>query len=99
QLYRPRPGRLLIHRLWVVTPGNGAGSQILRTLCDLADLHEVEIALRPLPFGEKPFRMSTEQLAEWYRRHGFTGSVKKMLRKPVCSADDSMVNYSPTADA
>jgi hypothetical protein len=82
QIYRPRPGRILIHRLWATSPGNRAGSEILRTLCDLADLHEVEIVLRALPFGDKPYPMSVEQLAGWYRRYGFAGPVKRMLRKP-----------------
>ena len=82
QLYRPCSGRLLMHRLWTVTRGVGAGSRILQTLCDLADLHGVEIVLRPLPFGAEPFPLSAGQLRDWYHRHGFAGSDKNMLRNP-----------------
>jgi hypothetical protein len=82
QLYRPCKDRVLVHRLWAVTRGSGAGSQILRILCELADLHGVEIVLRPLPFGAEPFPMSAGQLRDWYHRHGFIGPGKNMLRKP-----------------
>ena len=82
QLYRPRPGRLLVHRIWAVSPGSGAGSRMMRALCELADHHGAEIALRPLPFGPKPFPMSAEELHQWYHGHGFTGPIKSMLRKP-----------------
>ena len=82
QIHHPLPGRILIHRLWTTTPGARAGSEMLRTLCDLADLHEVEIVLRPMPFGDKPYPMSIEQLADWYRRYGFAGPIKQMIRKP-----------------
>jgi hypothetical protein len=83
QLYRPKSGCVLIHRLWAVSPGAGTGSHMLATLCELADHHEVEIALRPLPFGPEPYPMSVEQLSRWYSRHGFCGSTKRMLRKPA----------------
>jgi GNAT superfamily N-acetyltransferase len=77
-----RESGLCLHRLWVLKPGQGHGSMILRTLCDVADLHGVEIFLKCTPFGAKPYPFSREQLADWYRRHGFEGSRWKLARKP-----------------
>jgi hypothetical protein len=77
----PQSG-LCLHRLWVLQPGHGHGSTILQALCDLADLHGVEIFLKCTPFGAKPYPFSREQLADWYRRHGFEGARWKLARKP-----------------
>ncbi len=82
QIYRPFEGRILIHRLWSVSLEPGTGTRMLQTLCDLADLHGIEITLRPLPFGPKPYRRSVEELFHWYSRYGFAGNVKKMVRVP-----------------
>jgi hypothetical protein len=76
------PTRITIHRLWTRTPGNGAGSAILRTICELADKHGVELTLRTIPLGRKPYPLNREQLAAWYCRHGFAQFGKKMMRKP-----------------
>jgi len=73
---------LKIHRLWVLQPGIGHGSQILALICDLADQHDVEIVLKTTPFGDKPYPMCRESLAAWYRRHGFEGPRWKLVRKP-----------------
>jgi hypothetical protein len=54
---------------------------MLRTLCDLADRHEVEIKLKVLPFGHKPYALSRPQLKTWYERHGFQGTGWRLLRK------------------
>jgi hypothetical protein len=70
-----------IHRLWTLDVGKGNGTKMLRTLCDLADRHEVEIKLKVLPFGRKPYALSRGQLKAWYERHGFQGSGWKLLRK------------------
>jgi hypothetical protein len=83
QIYRPGHGQILIHRLWAIDPGHGGGSQMLRTLCELADRHHVQIALTPLPFGPKPPPMSVEELNIWYHRHGFAGQSKRLIRKPA----------------
>jgi hypothetical protein len=71
-----------VHRLWTLQSGTGNGSMMLRALCDLADRHRIEIVLKALPFGRKPYPMSREQLLMWYQRCGFEGTVRKMLRKP-----------------
>jgi hypothetical protein len=71
-----------IHRLWTLQPGRGNGSMMLRILCALADRHEIEMSLKTLPFGRKPYPLSREQLQVWYRRHGFEALGRKMIRRP-----------------
>lgn len=71
-----------VHRLWTLTPGAGNGTTMLETLCGLADRHGIEIALRPLPFGRKPYRLGRDKLMTWYARYGFEGNRRKMIRQP-----------------
>jgi hypothetical protein len=78
-----RSDRLLeIHRLWTLHPGKGNGSLMLRTVCALADRHRIELVLKTLPFGRKPYPLSREQLQVWYMRHGFEPWGRKMIRRP-----------------
>jgi hypothetical protein len=72
-----------IHRLWTREPGRGNGKVMLRCLCELADAHHVEIRLKVLPIGRKPYPLSREQLRDWYRRHGFEGDGWKLSRRPL----------------
>jgi hypothetical protein len=72
-----------IHRLWACKPGGGAGSNIMRTLCELADRHRVEMRLKVVPIGRKPFPMSRQQLRDWYLVFGFAGAGWTLIRKPV----------------
>jgi hypothetical protein len=72
-----------IHRLWACKPGGGAGSNMMRTLCELGDRHHVELRLKVVPIGRKPFPMSRQQLRDWYRGFGFAGSGWTLIRKPV----------------
>jgi hypothetical protein len=83
------PHRITIHRLWTRQPGGGHGRFILRALCDLADRHQVELSLKPLPIGRKPYPLSRDQLLAWYQRHGFAGTRRKMIRPPGKPADTS----------
>ena len=77
------PGRrITLHRVWSLQAGKGHGTRMLQTLCDLADRHDVEIQLRPLPIGRKPYPKSREQLIAWYRRFGFEVVGRKMVRQP-----------------
>jgi hypothetical protein len=85
--YSPR--QVIIHRLWTAQAGQGSGSMMLRTLCELADRHHVELTLKPLPFGRKPYPMSREQLLQWYQKFGFEGTRKKMTRKPRANPSNS----------
>jgi hypothetical protein len=83
QLHRSHPaGGIVMHRIWTLAPHTGAGSKIMTTLCNLADHHGVEIALQTLPFGDKPYPLSADQLFEWYSGYGFAGTPKRMRRKP-----------------
>jgi hypothetical protein len=72
-----------IHRIWASRPGMGGGSIMMRTLCELADRHGVEMKLKVIPIGRKPFPMSRQQLKAWYQRRGFSGSRWRLIRKPV----------------
>ena len=75
-------GRLNIHRIWTQEFGRRNGSMMLRTLCELADRHGVEMRLKVVPFGRKPYPLSRLQLKNWYERHGFQGEGWKMWRAP-----------------
>jgi hypothetical protein len=55
----------------------------MRTLCELADRQGVEMKLKVIPIGRKPFPMSRQQLKAWYQRLGFTGSRWHLTRKPA----------------
>jgi hypothetical protein len=72
----------VIHRLWTLQPGNGNGRHILSIVCDLADEHGVELILKTLPFGRKPYPLQRDHLKAWYERYGFIGTSKKMIRSP-----------------
>ncbi len=74
--------RVKIHRIWSLEPGSGSGSFMLGRVCELADEHEVELELKVLPIGRKPYPLSCEQLMAWYARHGFVGTRRKMCRMP-----------------
>jgi hypothetical protein len=72
-----------IHRIWSIEPGKGIGSIMLRTVCDLADRHGVELKLKVIPIGRKPHPMSRQQLKSWYERFNFKGSGWVLIRKPA----------------
>ncbi len=78
--------KVTIHRLWTLKPRAGNGSFMLGKLCELADRHGVEIGLKVLPFGRKPYPISRSHLADWYRRYGFVGTRRKMTRLPLAAA-------------
>jgi hypothetical protein len=81
--------RVEVHRLW--TPGQNNGSMMLKTLCNLADQHGIEIILKPLPFGRKPYPRTREQLMAWYERYGFAGDARTGIRESsgvICLAED-----------
>jgi hypothetical protein len=74
-----------IHRIWATQPGKGGGSVMMRRVCELADRHRVQMKLKVIPIGRKPFPMSRQQLKAWYQRLGFTGSRWHLTRKPACA--------------
>ena len=79
--------KIQIHRLWSLKPGSGSGSIMMRAVCKLADRHGVELKLKVIPIGRKPYPMSREQLKAWYQRHNFQGPRWVLLRKPGCSVE------------
>ena len=84
--------RIIIHRLWTHQPGSGNGKVMLETLCELADRHCVELALKPLPIGRKPYPMSRDQLQQWYQRYGFLGTRRRMTRAPQSINSEAPTN-------
>ena len=58
-----------------------AASVAMQVLCAEADAHQVEMFLEAEPFGdvEGP---DVGGLTEWYRRFGFVGDAREMLREP-----------------
>jgi hypothetical protein len=80
------PKQVTIHRIWSDTPNQGSGGHMMRTLCDLADDHGVTMKLKVLPIGRKPYPMNPGELYNWYQRHGFHGTAKKMCRCPRSQA-------------
>lgn len=75
--------QITIHRIWTRQPGAGNGGYMLRALCDLADRHQVQLSLKPLPIGRKPYPLNRDQLLAWYQRYGFTGTRRKLIRPPL----------------
>jgi GNAT superfamily N-acetyltransferase len=86
---------LTIHRLWTRKAGSKNGSYMLSALCDLADRHGVELKLKALPFGRKPYPLSREQLVAWYQRHGFEGTHRKLSRKPRGHHESARIDTNP----
>jgi GNAT superfamily N-acetyltransferase len=82
QIIHGRGRRIRIHRIWAHSPRQGHGSAIMHTLGGLADRHGVELELKVIPIGRKPYPMTRDQLHAWYLRHGFEGPHRKMVRKP-----------------
>jgi hypothetical protein len=95
QFIHNSPRSLTIHRLWTLERGQGNGSIMLRKLCQLADEHGVELTLKCLPFGRKPYPLLSEQLVDWYQRYGFVGNRKKMIREARFSVWSELPPPSP----
>ena len=89
QLIIHTPALVEIHRLWTLQPRQGNGKMMLQAVCELADRHGIEIKLKALPFGRKPYPMQTQQLLAWYHRYGFAGKGRKLVRKPAPRTHDN----------
>jgi hypothetical protein len=89
------PQCVTIHRLWTLQPGQGNGTRVLHKVCDLADYYGVELTLKTLPFGRKPYPFSRDQLLAWYQRHGFEVTGRKMTRRPQNSELALVARPSP----
>jgi len=64
-----RAGRLRIKSIEADTPGQGVGTTILHRITNAADRHGVTLELTASSKGSQ--HLSTDQLKEWYGKHGF----------------------------
>lgn len=69
--------------------GRGDGHAALVWLCELADKHGCTIKGTIRPCGRGRPRLNTDQLRQWYKRHGFTiaKSGRHMIRQPLTLRD------------
>lgn len=74
------PTSLTIHRIWAREPGKGDGTTMMAALCGLADQFGVQLMLKTIPIGRKPYPMDAAQLGKWYGRFGFQRRGKWMIR-------------------
>jgi len=58
--------------------GQGLASEVLATLCELADRFGVTLFLEV----EQSDGLDARQLLDWYWRHGFRGGAGEMVREP-----------------
>lgn len=83
-----RGGKLRLKGIQSLNPGTGAGSRLLKQLTDIADKHDVPMELTASPYGDEATRLNSDQLKEWYSRHGFVPeeghdpSLGYMVREP-----------------
>lgn len=56
----------------------GLASDALNFLCTFCDMYGLEATLAVAAIGDKG--MTTDQLMEWYKRHGFYGTAERMVR-------------------
>jgi hypothetical protein len=80
--------RLIIHRIWTHLTGKGDGSEMMRTLCELADQFTVELMLETIPIGRKPYPLDKQGLENWYVKFGFQRKGKWMIRSPAPAKKD-----------
>ena len=59
----------------------GHASQLLHTICSLADRIGVTLSLRAEPKARK-IGLVQKQLVDWYGRYGFEGGPERMTRRP-----------------
>jgi hypothetical protein len=59
--------------------GKGAGTRALNLLTALADHNGVDLTLHPKRVGKRG--LTTAQLRQWYKRHGFVSDGRQLRRK------------------
>jgi GNAT superfamily N-acetyltransferase len=78
--------RYLVRMIFVAPEhqGKGYGSRLLREICRDADREGVTLRLYVDASAYSAPRLSSEELAAWYQRHGFRGSLgpRHMIRRP-----------------
>jgi hypothetical protein len=73
---KPFDGKILFGYITTLERGKGHGTKALRWLTDLADKHNVELVGHIERKGDEG--LTTNQLRQWYKRHGF--KVDRQLR-------------------
>lgn len=82
-----RDGAIWFEKIHSWQEGCGYGSLALDWFCSLADKHQVEI--RGSIYSFQGGRLSMEELAAWYRRHGFTVDGRQIFRPPKVDSMDA----------
>lgn len=74
-------GKIDVATVRSLEKGEGHGSAALQWLCNLADRHQVPMALDPKPFGDQT--LNKTDLTAWYGRYGFKKKQGEgMVREP-----------------
>jgi len=72
-VHASRDGQLWIDNIRAFQHKDGAGSELMRAVCEIADKHGVTAALFavPLATGPKQKKIPAAKLIGWYKRFGF----------------------------
>jgi hypothetical protein len=63
--------RLWFSSIMSLDKGQGNAGRTMQKIVDIADKHNVTIALDPLPFGNNPDKLNYNQLVQFYKKFGF----------------------------
>jgi len=81
---KPFDGRIDLGCIRTFERRKGHGTRALKWLCQLADKHVVTIVGEIKPVGVERPRLGVAELRQWYKRHGFEVTGRKIVRRPQC---------------
>jgi hypothetical protein len=89
--------RLWFSSIMSLDKGQGNAGRAMQKIVDIADKHNVTIALDPLPFGNNPDKLNYNQLVQFYKKFGFKfeegeegfGDMERVA-KPSLKEDESL---------
>jgi hypothetical protein len=64
-----------IYHISAFIPGKGRGSEIMKFLCSTADEYGVRLCMQAEVQFSGNQTMTKTELADWYHKFGFTGSI------------------------
>lgn len=64
-------GHLWMNSIHSMDKHLGKASEVMKQICDIADNHNVGMALEAKAFGTSKDKLTTSQLVNWYRKFGF----------------------------
>ena len=64
-------GHLWMNSIHSMNKHLGKASEVMKQICDIADNHNVGMALEAKAFGTSKDKLTTSQLVNWYRKFGF----------------------------